>query len=113
MAQFNDWEPQLGPVTGKLQEEPRVFGHDAKTVTPGALNLRLPDSIHRHIKEIARKEGVSINQFISTAVAEKISAIMTEDYLAARAKRADREGFRKILNKVPNRTPLPGDEIHN
>ena len=44
MAQFNDWEPQLGPVTGKLQEEPRVFGHDAKTVTPGALNLRLPDS---------------------------------------------------------------------
>ena len=29
MAQFNDWEPQLGPVTGKLQQEPRVFGHDA------------------------------------------------------------------------------------
>jgi len=44
MAQFNDWEPKLGPVTGKLQEEPRVFGHDAKVVVPGALNLRLPDS---------------------------------------------------------------------
>lgn len=44
MAQFNDWEPQLGPVTGKLQQEPRVFGHDAASVTPGALNLNLPDS---------------------------------------------------------------------
>jgi uncharacterized protein (DUF1778 family) len=53
-----------------------------------ALNLRLPDSIHRHIKEVAKKEGVSINQFISTAVTEKISAIMTEDYLKGRASRA-------------------------
>jgi len=44
MAQFNDWEPKLGPVTGKLQQEPRVFGHDAASVTPGALNLNLPDS---------------------------------------------------------------------
>ena len=39
-----------------------------------ALNLRLPDSIHRHIREIAKREGVSINQFISTAVSEKVSA---------------------------------------
>ena len=44
-----------------------------------ALSLRLPDSIHRHIKEIARKEGVSINQFIATAVTEKVSALMTEE----------------------------------
>ncbi len=53
-----------------------------------ALSLRLPDSIHRHIKEVAKKEGVSINQFISSAVAEKISAIMTDDYLKDRASRA-------------------------
>ena len=45
------------------------------------LNIRLPDSIHRHIRDVARKEGVSVNQFISSAVTEKISAIMTEDYL--------------------------------
>lgn len=45
-----------------------------------ALNLRLPDSIHRHIEEIAKREGVSINQFISTAVSEKVSAILTEEY---------------------------------
>ena len=75
------------------------------------LSLRLPDSIHRHIKEVARKEGVSINQFISSAVAEKISALMTEDYLEARAKRAKKGDFRKILAHVPDRPPLAGDEL--
>lgn len=75
------------------------------------LSLRLPNSIHRHIKQIATSEGVSINQFISSAVAEKISAITTEDYLKQRAKKADRAAFRSILDKVPERAPLPGDEI--
>lgn len=76
-----------------------------------ALSLRLPNSIHRHIKEIAAREGISINQFISTAVSEKVSALMTEDYLAQRASNAEREAFREILDNVPNRPPLPGDEL--
>ncbi len=76
-----------------------------------ALSLRLPDSIHRHIKEIAKKEGVSINQFISSAVSEKVSALLTEDYLKERAKRADRSALKELLKKVPDRSPLPGDEL--
>jgi len=76
-----------------------------------ALSLRLPSSIHQHIREIAQKEGVSINQFISSAVAEKISAIMTEDYLKDRARRAKKSDFKKILDKVPKRKPIPGDEL--
>ena len=76
-----------------------------------ALNLRLPDSIHRHIREIAREDGVSINTFITSAVAEKISAIATEDYIAARAKRARKGGFKRVLDRVPKREPLPGDEL--
>jgi hypothetical protein len=76
-----------------------------------ALSLRLPESIHRHIREIAKKEGVSINQFISSAVSEKISALMTEDYLEKRAKRAKKRDFRKILAKVSSRTPVLGDEL--
>ncbi|WYD79585.1 MAG: DUF6290 family protein [Candidatus Electrothrix gigas] len=75
------------------------------------LSLRLPNSIHRHIKQIATSEGVSINQFISSAVAEKISAITTEDYLKQRAQKADRVAFRSILDKIHERVPLPGDEI--
>ncbi|MBI3014241.1 MAG: toxin-antitoxin system HicB family antitoxin [Candidatus Tectomicrobia bacterium] len=77
----------------------------------GAVRLRLPDSIHRHIKEIARREGVSINQFISSAVSEKISAILTEEYLTTRAKRATKGDLKRILAKVPDREPLPGDEF--
>lgn len=77
----------------------------------GALNLRLPDSIHRHIKEIARLEGVSINQFISTAVSEKVSAILTEAYLSARAGRAREGALKSILDKVPDRPPLSEDKL--
>lgn len=75
-----------------------------------ALSLRLPASVHRHIKELATKEGVSINQFIASAVAEKVSAIATEEYLQSRAERADPSAFQTILAKVPKRKPLPGDE---
>jgi hypothetical protein len=76
-----------------------------------ALSLRLPDSIHRHIKALARKEGVFINQFISSAVAEKVSAIAIEEYLQERANRADRSTFQAIIAKVAKREPLPGDEL--
>ncbi len=75
------------------------------------LSLRLPNSIHRHIKEIAKQEGVSINQFITTSVAEKISALYTEDYLQQRAERADRKAFAEILNNVPQRQPIKDDEL--
>ncbi len=77
----------------------------------GALSLRLPESIHRHIREIAKIEGVSINQLISSAIAEKISAIMTEEYLEKRAKRADIDKMKAILNDVVAREPIPGDEL--
>ena len=76
-----------------------------------ALNLRLPDSIHRHIGEIAREDGVSINTFIACAVAEKISAITTEDYIAARAKQARKGAFKRVLDRIPEREPLPGDGL--
>jgi uncharacterized protein (DUF1778 family) len=76
-----------------------------------ALSLRLPDSIHRYIKEIAKREGVSINQFISSAVSEKISAIMTDELLSERAQKAKKGSLKKVLDRVPNRPPIPGDEL--
>jgi len=77
----------------------------------GALSLRLPESIHRHIREIAKAEGVSINQLISSAITEKISAIMTEEYLRKRADRANIKDMEAVLNKVADREPLKGDEL--
>jgi hypothetical protein len=74
-----------------------VFSSPLRLYLLLTLSLRLPESIHRHIREIAKKEGVSINQFISSAVSEKISALLTEDYLKARAKRAKKRGFQKNI----------------
>ncbi|HEX7183021.1 MAG TPA: toxin-antitoxin system HicB family antitoxin [Thermoanaerobaculia bacterium] len=73
------------------------------------LSIRLPDSLHRHLKDLARKEKVSINQLISTAVAEKMSALMTEDYLEALAQQGDRAAFDRVLAKVPAGPPDPWD----
>ena len=77
----------------------------------GALSLRLPESLHRKLGEVAEREGVSINQLISSAVAEKMSALMTEEYLQARAKRASRRKFEAVLAKVPDVDPDDSDRL--
>ena len=74
------------------------------------LSLRLPNSIHRHAKRLAEEEGISVNQLIGLAVAEKLSAIDTDRYLAARASSASVAKFRRVLSKVPASVPDKGDE---
>ena len=69
------------------------------------LSLRLPDSLHEEIKSLAKKEGFSINQFISSAVAEKMSALLTETYLAKRAQQGNKEAFLEAMEKVPDVEP--------
>jgi predicted transcriptional regulator len=73
------------------------------------LSIRLPDSLHRQLKGLAQKERVSINQLISTAVAEKMSALMTEDYLETLARQGNRDAFDRVLAKVPSVPPDPWD----
>ncbi len=75
------------------------------------LSLRLPTSIHRHAKRLAVEEGVSVNQFISSAVAEKLSALDTERHLAERAAQGRVTKFRRVLGKVPANQPDAGDEL--
>lgn len=77
----------------------------------GALSLRLPESLHRKLGEVAAREGVSINQLISSAVAEKMSALMTEEYLEGRAKRGSRKRFAAVLAKVPDVEPEASDRV--
>ncbi|MEA2413769.1 MAG: peptide/nickel transport system permease protein [Thermoanaerobaculia bacterium] len=67
-----------------------------------ALSLRLPQSLHEKLGEVAEREGISINQLINSAVAEKMSALMTEEYLQARAVRGSRRKFAAALAKVPD-----------
>ena len=75
------------------------------------LSLRLPESLHRQLVQLAKAEGVSLNQLLSSAAAEKLAALMTEQYLAQRAKRASRKRFDAALARVPRVPPLPGDEL--
>ncbi len=75
------------------------------------LSLRLPESLHKHLKDVAEREGVSINQLITTAVAEKMSALMTAEYLEGRAARAIRPAFDGVLAKVADVPASEDDRI--
>jgi len=76
-----------------------------------AISLRLPDSLHKRARVLSKKDHISINQFVATAVAEKISAMETADYLAGRAERASREKFEKALAQVPDDDPDAQDRL--
>ena len=75
------------------------------------LSLRLPESLHKRIKSLDDQEGVSMNQFITLAVTEKMSALMTVDYLKERAKRGNRQKFEAILANVPDVEPKEYDRL--
>jgi len=64
------------------------------------LSVRLPDSLHNKIKKLSKKDNVSLNQFITNAVTEKITALETETYLSDRAKRGNLEKYLQVLSKV-------------
>jgi hypothetical protein len=75
------------------------------------ISLRLPESLHKSVRELARKEGISINQLITTALAEKLSALMTVEYLDERAKRGTRRKFERAMAKVRNVKPEERDGL--
>jgi len=75
------------------------------------MSVRLPNWLHKQLRECAKREGVSINQLISTAAAEKLAALTTEEYLEARAKRASRPRFEAALKTVPDVEPPPFDHL--
>lgn len=76
-----------------------------------AISLRLANSLHRKLSDLARREGVSINQLVNSAVAEKMATLMTVEYLEERAKRGTRKKFEAVLAKVPNREPEGFDRV--
>ncbi len=76
-----------------------------------SISLRLPDSLHEQARKLAKKENVSINQLITLAVAEKVSALMTEDYLEARAQLGSRSNFERAMSKVAKTKPEKFDSL--
>ena len=72
------------------------------------LSVRLPNALHRQLKELAAREGVSMNQLISAAVGEKLAALLTAEYLQERALRGNRRAFDAVLRRVPRANPGKG-----
>ena len=75
------------------------------------MSLRLPNSIHKQLKRYAEQDGISMNQFIATAVAEKLASLATMEYLEQRAERGSKDKFNAVLAKVPDVEPEEGDAL--
>ena len=75
------------------------------------ISLRLPESPHKSIRALALREHVSINQMITLALAEKLSTLMTEEFIRNRARRGSKKAFLGALRKVPHVEPESGDRL--
>jgi hypothetical protein len=74
--------------------------------------LRLQESLLEEARRVAASEGVALNQLINVAVAEKLSALRTEDYFRERASRANLTRAKRLLKRAgKNKPPIPGDEV--
>lgn len=75
------------------------------------ITVELPKSLYMKISELSESEGISANQFLVLAAAEKMSAILTENYLEEEAGRGRREDFEKVMKAVPCAEPEDHDRI--
>ena len=73
--------------------------------------LRLPRSLQKAVQRQSKKDGTSINQFVATAVAEKISALQTAEFFASRRARADFKAFDKLMKLRRGVPPRMSDEV--
>jgi hypothetical protein len=73
--------------------------------------LRLPTPLKRADEGFAREVGTTLNQFIVSAVAEKLAALKTADYFADRAARADFAGFDRLMRRPGDEAPRPDDKL--
>ena len=73
--------------------------------------LRLPRSLKKAVEQKSKEDGTSINQFVTTAVAEKLAAMHTAEFFASRKARADFKAFDKIMSRRSGKRPRPDDEL--
>ena len=76
-----------------------------------SITIDIPESLHKKLKEIAEQDNSTPEQLAVLAIAEKLSCILTVDYLEARARRAHPERFDFLLSKVPDVEPEDRDRI--
>jgi hypothetical protein len=72
------------------------------------ISLTLPDPVYQQVQESAKRSGISVGEYLASALAEKLAS---DAYLDARARRSSREGFDWALAQVPDVPPIRGDEL--
>ncbi len=75
------------------------------------LSLRIPKSLHSQVRELAVEEGISINQFVMLALAEKVATLQALNFLDKRVKRGSREKLLAVLDKAPDVEPKDYDKL--
>jgi len=75
------------------------------------LTIQMPEGLARQLQECAAREGVTLDQLLSSAAAEKLSALMTVEHLRQRTRGAKREDFVAFLDASPDVSPMEGDEL--
>ena len=73
--------------------------------------LRLPRSLKNEVERLSRLDGTSMNQFVATAVAAKVSAMETASFFQDRKARANFKAFDKIMKRRGGAPPCAGDEL--
>lgn len=86
------------------------IARDDKTAKMSTLTIQLPDGVLRALESCAAKEGVTVDQLIASAAAEKVSALAAVQGLRERTKGASKEAFLDFLRKSPEAPPIPGDD---
>ena len=112
-------EPKDSPVLSGGKPGPHKIQGIGAGFVPGVFNAKTVDEIIQVTnddagaiaRKLAKEEGVSLNQFVATAVAEKLSAMNTATFFAERKERADFEAFRAILTRQGGELPKDGDNI--
>lgn len=107
---YNDQMGQYQIVLDTICNSLNISIYDEETAM-STVNVQLPESLHNTLKELSEKEGVSIDQFITLAVSEKMTALLTVDYLKKQAERGSREAFDKIMSEVPDVEPEEYDRL--
>lgn len=75
------------------------------------LNVNIPESLRRRAQLLAQDDGVPLDQFIATALAEKVAVLDADSYIRERATRGNREKFDRVLSKVPDVEPEANDRL--
>lgn len=75
------------------------------------LNVNIPESLRRRAQALAQDDGVPLDQFIATALAEKVAVLDADSYIRERAARGSREKFDRVLSKVPDVEPEEHDRL--